>query len=91
MIVAEAFDDYFTNIRPALNHTTSNDNLQPTTSHTFFIRKTNTDEVMAITNKLKNKTSNGHDNISAKFLKQCLPHFIQELTDRITECIKKIK
>ena len=80
--IANSFNQYYVNVGPTLAKNIGDSSIQnfplPTmNSHkSFFLFPTDNEEVDKIINLLKPKTSSGHDNISAKLLKQVSPGLI---------------
>ena len=73
--IANAFNDYYVNVGPnlakSIGHSSSKFKLPTVNSQqSLFLFPTDNEEVFKIINLLKPKTSSGHDNISAKLLKQ---------------------
>ena len=85
--IANCFNNFFTDIGPKLaNDITSPSNkaytdfLREKIAHSFYFNTVTNDQVSKIVNKLKPKSSFGHDNISTILLKSILLEIISVLT-----------
>ena len=75
--ICNNYNSYFTNIGPNLANRITNTTIDPTAylphvnlPNSFVMFPTNEDEIKTLINKLKPKTSSGHDSISSKLIKQ---------------------
>ena len=80
--IAKSFNKYYVNVGPNLAKNIGNSSREFTlpvvnSSKSLFLFPTDDEEIVKIINLLKPKTSSGHDNISAKLLKQVSPGLIR--------------
>ena len=93
-IIADEFNKYFVNIGPSLYneiHSTRSysDYLIDKTSHRFKFDPVNEDHISSIINKLKPKSSTGHDNISNKLIKSAKHILIKPLVLIINQSLNR--
>ena len=84
--IANAFNDYFTNVGPNLasninaGSTHFTEFLPPTCENTLFFIPTDNNEIFNIVKHLKSTKSSGHDGLSVHFLKQIIYFIATPLT-----------
>lgn len=91
--IANKFNEYFVNIGTSLAeqiHSTNcfTDYLPIPTNSRFEFKRVKEDDILNIINKLKNKSSYGHDCISNKLLKLAKDHIIKPLTLIINQSLR---
>ena len=80
--IAQAFNNFFTNIGPDLASKISSDNkhftdyLSEPNENTMCLIPTNQHEILKIVKALKSKKSTGYDGISTKLLKQIIRNIV---------------
>uniref|UniRef100_A0A1B6LVT8 Reverse transcriptase domain-containing protein n=1 Tax=Graphocephala atropunctata TaxID=36148 RepID=A0A1B6LVT8_9HEMI len=81
-------DKILSNIQHRLHH--PSEDTEPTRQiQTMHLRPTNQHEVLQVVKSLKNKTSTGVDNISAKLLKSCKDQLVTPLVHIINQSFKE--
>ena len=93
--ISNQFNDYFINIGKNLSdkivydgRKTHKDYLKRNISANFKFKNVNESDIDKIINKLSNKTSCGHDNISTKLLKSMKHHLVKPLTIIINQMLR---
>ena len=85
-IIAESFNQYFSkiglqtsqNVPPAYKHFTSY--MRNTSVNSMFLEPIEPSHVLDVVNKLKSKTSSGHDDVSSKLIKESINEIVNPLT-----------
>ncbi|XP_045480881.1 uncharacterized protein LOC123685270 [Harmonia axyridis] len=95
---AEALNEYFISVggdiqkavRPSLNGSkVLMKNLRINTMNSMYLKPTTEEEIMILTNKLKNKHTRDFYGISVALLKQIVPHIKQPLCKMINDCFEQ--
>jgi len=83
---AKGFNDFFSNVGHQTSHNVPKTDksfssfMPPPLPDSMFIEPVTPTEVLNIANKLKSKSSYGHDNISSKLLKETILYIIKPIT-----------
>ena len=85
-IIAESFNQYFSkiglqtsqNVPPASKHFTSY--MRNPSVNSMFLEPIEPSHVLDVVNKLKSKTSSGHDDVSSKLIKESINEIVNPLT-----------
>ena len=92
--IANAVNDFFTNIGPTLANKFKNSNqnsfnkfMGESYKQSMYLHKTNSDEIMKLISNLDSKKSPGYDELTATFLKLCAPHISETLANIFNACI----
>jgi hypothetical protein len=91
--IAEGFNNYFSKIGKSTSqnvpnsHTHYTDYLGNPVMNSIFIEPVEPSNLIDIVNKMKPKTSSGHDEISTKMIKQTINHIILPLTHIINKSL----
>ncbi len=89
--IANKFNKFFANIGSIISSNVPDTDIPYTHylkqphHNTMFLDPTSPQEIINITSKLKSKTSQGHDEISTKLLKQCINHLASPLSHIINQ------
>ena len=92
--IANAFNNYFSNIGPSLaskipanNSNSFESYLDTTIKHTFNFNKVSEAEILSVINSINSKTSSGHDNITTKLLKILKHQLVQPLLLTVNQAL----